>query len=190
LGHQLEPAELASIVYETEKIHHGTPSGIDNTVVAFGQPVFYRQGKPIEVFAVQNPINLIVADTGVPSLTKESVADVRRQWRRDRSTYERLFAQIGKLVVRARHAIESGEISMLGSLMDQNQTLLRHLKVSSPQIETLISAGKGAGAPGAKLSGGGRGGNVIFLVLPAKAERIKDALMQAGAKSAFITKVE
>ena len=33
---------LSALVYEVERLHHGTPSGIDNTVVVYGQPVYFR----------------------------------------------------------------------------------------------------------------------------------------------------
>ena len=46
LGLALEPAEISAIVFETEKLLHGTPSGIDNTVVVFGQPVYFVMGQP------------------------------------------------------------------------------------------------------------------------------------------------
>ena len=37
------PAETVSeIAFQVERIHHGTPSGIDNTVVAFNRPVYFR----------------------------------------------------------------------------------------------------------------------------------------------------
>ena len=51
--------------------------------------------------------------------------------------------------------------------------MLRELGVSSPELERLVTAARAAGALGAKLSGGGCGGNAIALVT--------DALQQAGA---------
>ena len=39
LGHHLDAETVSALVYETEKLFHGTPSGIDNTVVAFEQAV-------------------------------------------------------------------------------------------------------------------------------------------------------
>jgi mevalonate kinase len=189
LGYALAPAQISDIVFATEEIHHGTPSGIDNTVVAFGQPVYFCRGQPIEILGVHKPFHLIIADTGAPSLTKETVASVRKSWQRDKPTYEHIFAQIGELVQQARVAIESSDASTLGTLMDHNQALLRRLDVSSSCIEKLIAAGIRAGGIGAKLSGGGRGGNVIVLARSVQAEQIKDALLQAGAKSALITKV-
>jgi mevalonate kinase len=72
--------------------------------------------------------------------------------------------------------------------MDANQSVLRELGVSSPELERLIAAARDSGASGAKLSGGGRGGNMIAFIqgetpeqLDQVAERVTAALQQAGA---------
>jgi mevalonate kinase len=36
LGQPLPDEQVNALAYEIEKIHHGTPSGIDNTVVTYG----------------------------------------------------------------------------------------------------------------------------------------------------------
>jgi mevalonate kinase len=41
LRHELPPNEISALVYESERRLHGTPSGIDNTVVAFEQPIWF-----------------------------------------------------------------------------------------------------------------------------------------------------
>ncbi|MBI1855790.1 MAG: mevalonate kinase, partial [Chloroflexi bacterium] len=46
-----------------------------------------------------------------------------------------------------------------------------------------------AGALGAKMSGGGRGGNMIALVEPEMAEAVSSALKEAGAKNTIITTI-
>jgi mevalonate kinase len=73
--------------------------------------------------------------------------------------------------------------------MNQNQRLLNQLDVSSPKLETLIQAALTAGAAGAKLSGGGRGGNIIALAEPEKIEALEVALNQAGAVRIITTKL-
>jgi mevalonate kinase len=59
--------------------------------------------------------------------------------------------------------------------------LLRLMGVSSPELEQLVTAARAAGALGSKLSGAGRGGNMIALVEPGDEARVAGALRQAGA---------
>jgi mevalonate kinase len=92
-------------------------------------------------------------------------------------------------VKQAKIAIENGEISALGPLMLQNHTLLQQLTVSSPELDRLVDAAVNAGAAGAKLSGGGRGGNMIALVTLDSAESVRQALLKAGAVRVFDTTV-
>jgi mevalonate kinase len=73
--------------------------------------------------------------------------------------------------------------------MDQNHDLLRTLGVSSIELDQLCQAARQAGALGAKLSGGGRGGNMIALARPAEAERVARALLHAGAVRALVTTI-
>lgn len=189
LGRAMDAATLSAVVYETEKLFHGTPSGIDNTTVVFEQPVYFCQGQPIRTLKVGRPFWLAIADTGVPSLTKVAVADVRAALEREPERYGRLFDEIGMVADRGRRAIEEGRTESLGPLMDENQDLLRRLDVSSPELEALIAAARRGGAQGAKLSGGGRGGNMIALVQAADADRVQAECLAAGAKRVFVTKV-
>lgn len=197
-GHYLElepeltPEVISGLVYEVEKLHHGTPSGIDNTVIAFEQPVYFRRQTPqdlIEPFAIGCPLTLLIGDTGVRSSTREVVGDVRRQWQADPHRFEAIFAACGALAEQARAAIAGGDLALVGRLMDANQRELERMTVSSPELEWLIRAARQAGAAGAKLSGGGRGGNMIALVEPEVAGPVEEALAQAGAVRVWRTVV-
>jgi mevalonate kinase len=77
----------------------------------------------------------------------------------------------------------------LGELFNRNQTLLTHLGVSSPHLDRLVAVACAAGALGAKLSGGGRGGNMIVLIDPTQAQEVTEALQHAGARSVLVTTV-
>ena len=190
LGHPIPDEGVSAIAYETEKIHHGTPSGIDNTVVTYAQPVFFIKGQPVEVFQVAKPFMIVIADTGIPAPTKESVGDVRRAWQADPASYERLFAAVGSIARTARQAIEGGHPEWLGPLMNENHELLREMGVSSPELDRLVQAAQQAGAWGAKLSGGGRGGNMIALVRDEQAEAVAQAIQTAGAVRTITTEVK
>lgn len=188
----LPPADASALAYEIEKLHHGTPSGIDNTVIAYEQPVWFVKGEAPEILNLepfdkrrtQSQISnlLIVADTGTSTPTKIPVAHVRQCWERDKERYERLFDDIAALVLAARDALESSNWPALGNAMSANHTVLQQLGVSSPQLDKLCAAALCAGALGAKMSGGGRGGNMIALARDdAHANEIKQALTKAGA---------
>ncbi|CAG0945328.1 mevalonate kinase [Anaerolineae bacterium] len=181
--------EISALAYEVEKLHHGTPSGIDNTVIAFEQPVYFVRDEPIQSFRVARPFTIAIADTGIAAPTKIAVGDVRRAWQADRARYESLFDQVGAIVRKARAAIEQGNVDALGALMNANQKLLREIGVSSPEIETLVDAAIRAGARGAKLSGAGRGGNVIALVDEVTQDVVGRAMLDAGARDVIVTLV-
>ena len=79
VGRELRPGAVSRLVYEVEKLHHGTPSGIDNTVVAFGRPVYFVRGQPIETFGVGAALHLLVADTGIYSSTRVAVGETHHR---------------------------------------------------------------------------------------------------------------
>lgn len=188
-GRELTAPQISAMVYEVEKIHHGTPSGIDNTVIAFEKPVYYVRPHVIETFSVPVPFRLAIADTGIASPTKIAVGDVRRAWEADKAKYESLFDRCGDIAKQARALIECGQPGELGALMNENHKVLREIGVSCAELETLLSAAIKGGAAGAKLSGAGRGGNMIALVTEANEANVRDALLRAGAKRVVITEV-
>ncbi|HKZ85172.1 MAG TPA: mevalonate kinase [Anaerolineae bacterium] len=190
LGRDVDDATVSSLVYAVERLYHGTPSGIDNTVVVYQQPVYFVRGAPVRTFTVKRPFTVAVGDTGVRSPTKIAVGDVRKAWEADRARYEALFDRIGSIVEEARAAIEAGDVEALGPLMDANHALLRDIGVSSDDLDRLVAAARRAGAKGAKLVGGGRGGHMIALVDEARQGAVRQALLDAGAKSVMTTKVE
>lgn len=182
-------AELNALVYEVEKLHHGSPSGIDNTTVVFEQPVFFQRGQPISAISSKHNLEFLLADTGVPALTRESVAAVRRLLRAEPDRVNHLLEQIASAVVAARACLESGDRLRLGELMTANHHLLRKLGLSSPQLDRLAAAAVAAGALGAKLSGGGQGGHIIALVEPVTASAVRKALHLAGANRVFAANI-
>jgi mevalonate kinase len=190
MARPLANEQVNDLVYEIEKLHHGTPSGIDNTVITYEKPVYFIKDQPIETFKVGKPFNIVIGDTGVSAPTKQSVGDLRRLWLKDKVYYENIFNEIAQIALIARRSIESGRPELLGELMNQNHALLQTMTISSPELDNLVEAARKAGASGAKLSGGGRGGNMIALAEQDKAESIASALMSAGGKRTIITEVK
>jgi len=189
LNYSMTDEEINAFAYEIEKLHHGTPSGVDNTVITYARPVYFIKGQRIETFKIGAPFTILIGDTGISALTRESVHDVRRLWLYDKSRWETVFDKVGEISFTARRVIEAGKSEMLGELMNENHALLQKMGVSSPELDKLVEAARAAGATGAKLSGGGRGGNMIALVEKERAPAIAEALMTAGAKRTITTTV-
>jgi mevalonate kinase len=189
LSNPLSDEQVNHLAFEIEKLHHGTPSGIDNTVITYANPIYFIKDKPIETFKVGKPFTIVIGDTGICAPTKESVGAVRRLRMRDQYTVENIFNEIAQITLIGRRSIESGKPELLGELMDQNHEYLQALTVSSSELDNLVNAARKAGALGAKLSGGGRGGNMIAVVDQPKAESVAGALISAGAKRTIITEI-
>jgi mevalonate kinase len=212
LGRQLTPSEISPLVYASEQRFHGTPSGIDNTVIAYEQPIWFQRtgirdwrlgigdaspqspisnllSPMIEPIVIASPFTLLIGETGVRSATRLPVGEVRRRWQADPARYEELFDQVGAIVMQARAVLEQGDILALGSLLSQNHVLLQEIGVSSPQLNALVGAAQAAGALGAKLSGAGWGGVMLALVVPDTRVQVAAALAQAGAKRVSETAV-
>ena len=190
LNFPMTDEQVNAFAYEIEKLHHGTPSGIDNTVVTYAKPVYFVRGQPIETFTVGRPFTIFIGDTGISAPTRESVGDVRMLWEADRSKWEDVFDEVGEIAKMARDAIERGHTKELGILMNKNHALLQKMTVSSPELDKLVEAARKAGALGAKLSGGGRGGNMIALVEEDQAEVVAKSLMDVGARNTIVTQIK
>jgi mevalonate kinase len=190
LDQSLSDSELSTLVYQIEKMHHGTPSGIDNTVICYNKAVYFIRDRALELLKVGAPFHILIGDTGKPSPTRITVAAVRSAWEHDPETFDSYFKAIGDIANKARAAIETGELKQLGPLMNDNQAILENIGVSSPELEALITDARIAGAAGAKLSGGGGGGNMIALVQPDDIAAVSAALSGAGAVRVVHTVVQ
>jgi galactokinase len=64
-------------------------------------------------------------------------------------------------------AIEHGDLERLGVLLDASHRSLRDdYEISTPAVEAAVGRLKDAGAIGARIVGGGFGGNVLGLLPP------------------------
>jgi hydroxymethylglutaryl-CoA reductase len=161
----LADEEVNRLAFESEKVAHGTPSGLDNTVACYGRAVVYRSGEPplIEPLNISEPIPIVIGMTGYEGLTAKTVGKVREAWKKERKLYDRIFDQIDSLVLRGVQAIQDNNLVALGELMNICQGMLNALQVSTPELEQLVNIARENGALGAKLTGGGGGGSIIAL---------------------------
>ncbi|XSG74688.1 mevalonate kinase [Herpetosiphon llansteffanensis] len=190
-GLQLSAHAISDLVYQSEKAFHGTPSGIDNTVVAYEQPILFQrqaQGEPlIAPLTVGKQWHFVVADSGIASETKAVVGDLRQRWLAEPDRYNAQFAAVGSLVRQIQAALASNAGPAFGQLLSQNHQLLQTLGVSCAKLDHLVQAALEAGAWGAKMSGAGWGGIMLALVPAERAALIQNQLRAAGAVQTWQT---
>ena len=184
LGVDLAANQISELVFEAEKIVHGTPSGIDNTVVAYEMPVYFVKGQNPETFEPGKLFRLVIGDTGIEASTKKTVANVRKAWRNEPGLMEGYFDAIEKITRNGKIAIESGNAEQVGELMDENHELLNSIGVGHKILEKLVEIAREKGALGAKLTGGGGGGNMVALAEDKKTQKkICEAITEAGYRA-------
>jgi mevalonate kinase len=77
LGKPFTTLEISEISYEVEKLHHGTPSGVDNTVIAYNQPIVFKRGEISVKLQTGVKLHFVIADSGMKTLTSQAVSAVR-----------------------------------------------------------------------------------------------------------------
>ena len=190
LGFNLTDEQVNEVAYKIEIFQHGTPSGIDNSVIAYNKPVFFKKGNPQTFLKLIKTLSLIVADTGVHSLTKDTLTQVRNNKESNPSLVNKLFADIGNIADRAKTELENGNSEALGKLMTENHALLQKLGVSCNELDHLVEVSLNNGALGAKLCGSGKGGNIVAICDDIHAESIKTSLLNNGSSNCFISKIK
>jgi len=177
----LKDDEVNALAFESEKVAHGNPSGLDNTLACYGKALVFRPGDPplIEPLNIREPIPAVIGMTGYEGLTAKTVGRVREAWQQDKKLYERIFDQIDALTLRGIQAIQDNDLPTLGQLMNICQGMLNALQVSTPELEKLCDIAREHGALGAKLTGGGGGGSIIA-ICAGDTENVVSAIRAAG----------
>lgn len=158
----LPQEQLLELVHIGETLAHGNPSGLDGVIVNSKFPVVFKRGKGISPIQSRMSGYLVIMDTGISASTKQAVMDVAQLIKKDEA-FRNTLDQLGKLSESSVSLIEKGNMKKLGKNMILAQQLLKHLTVSHPIIDVCVDQAIAAGALGAKLTGGGRGGCVIAL---------------------------
>lgn len=191
LGINLEHHAEVELAMELEKIFHGSPSGIDHTVISKGGCVlFQRQAdKPtISSIHVARQLQLAVGFSSPHGGTLKTVKALQERYMRAPHLYKHLFEGIGALAIEMQKALLEGHLYAVGELMNINQGYLNALGVSTAELEALCHIARSNGALGAKLTGAGCGGAVIALA-DGNVDHIVSAFQSAGF-SAFKTECQ
>ncbi len=189
----LDDDQVNETAFIGETGYHGTPSGLDNTVSTFGGLIWFERdlsgGPPkFEKLKLGKAANLVIASTGLTASTKVVVGDVSKKKEADPDWFDSISREYLQLVNEAKMALIGLDFDKVGALMNKNHELLQQLTVSCKELDNLVTVARDNGAIGAKMTGTGRGGNMIALAPDeATMNKIAEALRKGGAAGVWTT---
>src|SRR3989344_2008853 len=182
LNLNLSNREIFDLVFKTVLDIQGKGSGFDVVAAVYGGTLYFvTGGKTIEPLNIQS-LPLIVGYSGVKADTVTLINNVKEKFANDNDRLQKIYSEIEKIVEKARSFVIAGDWEQVGSLMNENQKLLKELGVSIDKLDNMISGAIEAGAYGAKLSGAGGGDCMIALAPKDKIKSVENAITKAGGE--------
>jgi hydroxymethylglutaryl-CoA reductase len=177
----LDDVAINEVAFECEKLAHGTPSGVDNTIATYAAPMLFSNDGSLNMQRLPGAETppLVIACSHQSGRTREQVANVRERREQSSTQYDAIFTQIDELSLAGAKAMRDGNYEDLGRLMNICHGLLTAIEVSTPELESMVALARAAGAVGAKMTGGGGGGSMVALC-PGCTIEVRDALKSAG----------
>ena len=187
-GVKVDDARVNQIAFACEKLAHGTPSGIDNTIATYRMPLLFRSGDALESsdFNLDETPPIVIACSLTRGSTLEQVKAVRSRYEACQEHYEAVFDQMDALALAGANALQHADYEQLGRLMNICHGLLNAIGVSTAELDYMVSVARTAGALGAKLTGGGGGGSIIALC-PGRVDEVTKSLEAAGFTTLRLT---
>jgi hydroxymethylglutaryl-CoA reductase len=181
LGVTRTDIEVDRLAFRCERLTHGNPSGVDNNLATFGEPVLYSRtaGTRTRPLQLAEPPPIVVASSSVRGSTLEMVEGVSKRFKMNETLYTTIFDEIDEMSIAGATALRERDYQLLGALMNVCHGYLNAIEVSTPELEAMVAIAREAGAVGAKLTGAGGGGSIVALC-PGKVDAVADALGQAG----------
>jgi galactokinase len=181
-GAELDPMVLADACRRAEERAVGVPCGIMDPAVAIlaeaGHALLLDCGTLAHrQVALPPDLGLVVVDSRTPRrLAETGYASRRAELERglagdlDETTSRRVrhFRAENARVEEAAAALERSDLDALGAVLAAGHASLRDdYEVSTPELDLLVALALDAGAPAARMTGGGFGGAIVALA-PAK----------------------
>ena len=182
----LSDEEINDVAYEGEKGYHGNPSGVDNTASTYGGLIWFQKDNinSIDRIDIHSPIEIVIGNTGKVANTAAAVAGVKERKEKDTEKYKEIFDRAENIAYLAKDALQDEDYKEVGKLMNESHKLLQQIEVSSRELDFLVKLARDQGALGAKLTGGGLGGNMIALT---PGRELQDNVANAIEKEGFQT---
>jgi galactokinase len=193
-GAELDPMELAGACRRAEERAVGVPCGIMDQAIAIlaepGHALLLDCGTLAgRQVPLPSGLGLVVVDSRTPRrLAHTGYADRRAELERalagdlDATTSRRLrhFRAENARVEEAAAALERGDLEAVGAVLAAGHASLRDdYEVSTPELDLLVTLALDAGAPAARMTGGGFGGAIVALAPQERCAAIATAVAAA-----------
>ncbi|XP_073845831.1 mevalonate kinase [Musca autumnalis] len=157
--------------FESERVMHGTPSGIDNTVCTYGGMLRFVKGQGFQTVKILRPLHILLVDSKVKRATADIVAKVRHLGETFPEVINAIWNACEALVNTAIPIYEnfgtcqddSEKFEKLEHLFQINNDLLKAIGVTHPKLEQIFSIAFKRGFF-SKITGAGAGGYAIVLL--------------------------
>ncbi|KAF9322436.1 Mevalonate kinase [Linnemannia elongata] len=155
--------------FQAEKVIHGNPSGIDNTVSTLGGAVMFKKGEKIEPLPGFQSLRFLLTNTRVPRETQVQVANVRKLHDKFPTVVNPMLDAINEISNSCKNIFSQDGLdrahllARFGELVDVNHGLLAALGVSHPSLEKVREISSKLGLK-SKLTGAGGGGCALTLI--------------------------
>jgi D-glycero-alpha-D-manno-heptose-7-phosphate kinase len=191
----IPPARLAEEACQVEIDIVGSPVGKqDQYVAAFGGIASFEIAPSGEVKVTPAKFSnhlvdelrssLLLFYTGLQRPSMDILEDQKQDTVGAKDDVVRSLHVVKGLGLEIRLALEAGDLSRAGELMDVHwqQKKLRSEKISSPVIDRWYEAARDGGALGGKLIGAGGGGFFLFLCPNSHKRRLRQVMAAEGLR--------
>jgi len=165
-GLGLSIAEINRVAWQGEFPYHGVASGVDNTASTYGGLLLFflkdRQ-QHFERIRSPRPFEIVLANSGVTVDTAALDEFIDRQKADEAELFAARLATLTAQVFAMKTALEAGDLTTVGAIMSDNQSLLADMQMSHEIVDAMCATALANGALGAKVTGGGRGGYMLSL---------------------------
>lgn len=170
-----ESAENLEIIsqwaYESERLMHGTPSGVDNIVCTHGGMIKFTKGQGFIPLTIQRPLNILLVDSRISRSTADVVANVRHLRETFTPVIDSIWQAIHELVEQAiplyqtfgNSQDDSEKFEKMERLFQINNDLLKAIGVTHPKLEQIFTIAFKRGFF-SKITGAGCGGFALVLL--------------------------
>lgn len=158
---------ISEWAYQIDRYFHGTPSGIDNNIIAHGGSMLFQQGKIKQQITDTNnkAWDAFLVDTCVARSTKTLCKKLADRLNESDFDSQKLFDDIDQVTLSVWNKFkfeQCDDSTSMDDLLNRNQQLLDELGVGHPALSDIIDCCLKCGYC-AKMTGAGGGGMAFVL---------------------------